>query len=285
MKTTLTALALWCAASLALGQSSNDPNNGNPPSNTPPSNTDPTNPGNDVMPPDIEPRPELPEETRELMQQHREQQQVIREARLQVVEDYLAENPDATAEEIRMQIEQWNEVNAELIEAQQALREDIREDLKEIADNAIPEDIREDMGIYRDTAQQIREGRRAAVEGFLNDNPDATPEQVREVVQAYNLENAEVIAANQQLRREIRQDLRDLRDGPTPMSIQNRRQEIRQVANQLSVLRETVREQLQEPEANRQAIIEQFRSDRRAILDSAKEEFRDNRANDPRLQR
>lgn len=153
----------------------------------------------------------VPEETKALIDAHKEAQAAIREDRRAVVDALLAENPDASRDDVRAAIEEWNELNADRLEAQQVLREEIRADLQSA--NGLPEAIRADIDAYRAESERLKEGRRAAVAAYKEANPDATPEEILEVVEAYNLENAENIVANRQLARDIRQDIRqEIRD-------------------------------------------------------------------------
>ncbi len=160
---------------------------------------------------DIQDNVAVPEETKALIDEHKEEQAAIREDRRTVVDTLLAENPDASRDEVRAAIEEWNELNADRLEAQQVLREEIRADLQDV--NGLPEAIRADIDAYRAESERLRQGRRAAVAAYKAANPDATPAEILEVVEAYNLENAEGIVTNRQLGRDIRQTIRrEIRD-------------------------------------------------------------------------
>lgn len=234
-----------------------------------------------VLPPEFEERPELPPETRELIVQYREDQLAIRTDRTAAVASYLEENPNASAEEIREVVKAFNEENADLLAAQAEARQAIREDIRELLPE-LPEETQDKLVEYRSEAERLRTGRRAAVDAHLSENPDATPEEIRNVVAAYNQANSEDIANNIALRRDIRGDVRELRDLPPPLdreTVSARRQEI--LANveglsaELKALRAELKQDLQAEGADKEAIIREFRETQMQILQDAKNAARD----------
>jgi len=238
-----------------------------------------TNP--EPIPPESDERPELPPETKALIVDYRTEQLSIRSDRTAAVGEYLDENPDATPEEIRAVVEAFNQDNADRLAAQAEIRQAIREDIREFTPD-LPEDLQDKMIAYRGEAERLRTGRREAVSEYVEQNPDASAEEIRTVVADYNRANAEDIVANAQLRREIRRDVRDLRDLPEALPrevVTHRRQQIRQqlanMSGEMKQLRQETREQLQEEGANRREIVRNFIEARREILAETKEAVRD----------
>jgi len=233
------------------------------------------------MPPVAEERPEFPAETRDLIVDYRTEQLSIRSDRSAEVAAYLEQNPEATAEELRAVIQDFNEQNADRLESQADLRQAIREDVREVLPD-LPQEVQDKMVAYTAEAERLRTGRRETVSAFVEANPDATTEEIRTVVADYNRENAEDIVANTELRREIRSDVRDLRGSARPLdreAVSERRQQIRAnvagLARDLKDLRADLKDQLQADGADREAIIREFRQSRAEILRQAKEETRE----------
>lgn len=230
--------------------------------------------GPETMPPEVEERPELPDETKDLIADYRTEQEAIREERRAAVAAYLEENPEATADEVRAVIEDFNEANAERLEAQAEARAEIRDDLAELAPE-VPVETQEKIDEYNANAQVLRDGRKAAVDALLEENPEATPEEIREVVRTYNADNIEAIQAQAELRRDIKTDIADLRPGPTPLErrrdgveMRVRKAAVRAVAAEMKDEREETRALLEEAtdREEKEQILADFREARRATI-------------------
>lgn len=132
----------------------------------------------------------------------------IRADRKAAVEAFLESNPEATREEVSAVVYGWNKENAELLAAHKELRERYKStlDLPDFARGGSqpPVELKADIDAHRAESARLKSGRRTAVSDFVEANPEATKEEIRAVIAAYNETNADEIAANRELGESIR---------------------------------------------------------------------------------
>ncbi|MGJ8637819.1 MAG: hypothetical protein ACSHYA_00375 [Opitutaceae bacterium] len=201
---------------------------------------------------------DISEETQLLIDEHKAEQEEIRAERKAAAEAFLETNPEATREEIRAVIEQWNEDNADRLADQQELRDEIKEDIKEAV--ALPEELQADIDAHRAESARLKEGRRTAVSEFVEANPEATSEEIRAVITAYNETNAAEIVANLELGQTIRAALKELRPEANPIERLAARARLKEK-------RDAFKEKSDAYKEARQALRDLSPEERRAYLD------------------
>lgn len=151
---------------------------------------------------------ELPVEVQTQVDDYRETRQELRDT---LKNDYLsALGEDATRDEQKAAIEQFREDYAEQISANRELAkvtfESVRENLPERPE--LPEEVQALVDQHKGAKSDLQ----TALKAHLATLPEGTSrEDIKAAIAAFNEENADAIAANKDLGKEIRELVRDAR--------------------------------------------------------------------------
>jgi hypothetical protein len=236
----------------------------------------------EMPPPPLDVDPEVLAEINELFDAVKALREDLADSRALVIEEL---GPDATREEKIAALAAWHEDNAVTIDEMQTLSDELRTLIQENRPDRpvldIPDYIIADREALRERRTDLAESRREAILA-LGENP--TDEAVREAIETWRTENAEEIAAVQELSKSIRDWFRENRPDRgdrvmTPRMLQ-RRLAFKENIQEMQQNRQRLRQQMQDPALTaeeRQALMQAFRQQQRDLMQEHKQLKREER--------
>ncbi len=228
------------------------------------------------MPDTPEMNPNIPEDVlamRDEIRAMRETLMAERDALLESLGD------DATREEIVAALSAWEAENRSALDEMRGRSDELRDAIRENRPAGMGGGPPEEVLAMRDELvsqrQALAESRREAI---LALGEDPTDEEVREAVEQWRTENADVLEDVEGLGKQLRDSFRANRpEGAGPPDnpgLSERRADFRENVQALRNNRQELRNELQNPDLgpeDRKAIVEQFREEQRTIMQERKD--------------